>query len=132
MSPQGTLLGLYPFALYIIRVFSVIKHNCHFLSNLFLLLHNTLSALDRENGGRRIKTLAVFDKNGGSGLQIDRRGMKQTDSLRIRRMYEVLHVVDDALLEAFIAGQDVAIPPVNAIPKRHVQVQNIHFCVIHG
>jgi hypothetical protein len=29
-------------------------------------------------------------------------------------MYEVLQVIDDALLEAFVVGQDAAIPPVNA------------------
>lgn len=46
--------------------------------------------------------------------------MDQTISLRIRRMREVLHVVDDALLEAFAAGQDAAIPLVHAIPERHV------------
>jgi hypothetical protein len=58
--------------------------------------------------------------------------MEQTVSFCIRRMREVIHAVDDALLEAFAAGQDAAIPPVNAIPERRVQVQNIHFCVIHG
>jgi hypothetical protein len=58
--------------------------------------------------------------------------MEQTISLRIRRMREVLHVVDDTLLEAFAARQDAAIPPVHAIPECHVQVQNVHFCVIHG
>jgi hypothetical protein len=58
--------------------------------------------------------------------------MKQTGSLRTRRMCEVLHVVDDALLEAFTAWQDAAILTVNVIPERRVQVQNVHFCVIRG
>lgn len=58
--------------------------------------------------------------------------MYQTISLRIRRMRESLHVVDDALLEVFAVGQDAAIPPVHVIPERHVQVQNVDFCVIHG
>jgi hypothetical protein len=58
--------------------------------------------------------------------------MEQTIFLRIRRMHEVLHIVDDALLEAFAPGQDAAIPPVNVIPERRVQVQNVHFCVFHG
>jgi hypothetical protein len=58
--------------------------------------------------------------------------MEQTISLRIRRMREVLHIVDDTLLEAFAAiGQDAVIPPVHAIPERRVQVQNVHFCVLH-
>jgi hypothetical protein len=64
-------------------------------------------------------------------------GMEQTVSLRICRMREVLHVVDEALLEAFTseafaAGQDAAIPPVHTIPEHRVQVQNVYFCVIHG
>jgi hypothetical protein len=58
--------------------------------------------------------------------------MEQTISLRIRRMREVLHVVDDTLLEAFAARQDATIPPVHVIPERRVQVQKIQFCVIHG
>jgi hypothetical protein len=36
------------------------------------------------------------------------------------------------MLEAFTAGQDVVIPPVHAIPECRVQVQNVHFCVLHG
>jgi hypothetical protein len=52
--------------------------------------------------------------------------------MRIRRMREVLHIVDDAMLEAFAAGQNAALPPVHAIPERCVQVQNVHFCVLHG
>jgi hypothetical protein len=92
-----------------------------------------LSALSQENqrkkGGR---TLVVLVKNSGNGLQINRKGMEQTISLRIRRMREVLHVVDDTLLEAFAAiGQDAVIPQVHAIPERRVQVQNVHFCVLH-
>jgi hypothetical protein len=47
-------------------------------------------------------------------------------------MREVLHIVDDAMLEAFTVGQAAALPPVHAIPERRVQVQNVHFCVIHG
>jgi hypothetical protein len=69
--------------------------------------------------GEEKRTLAVFfDKNGGTGLQIDRKCMKQTVSLRIRRIHEVLYIVDDALLEAYAAGQDVAITPVSTIPAR--------------
>jgi hypothetical protein len=52
--------------------------------------------------------------------------------MRIRRMREVLHIVDDSMLEAFTAGQAAALPPVHAIPERRVQVQNVHFCVLHG
>jgi hypothetical protein len=52
--------------------------------------------------------------------------------MRIRRMREVLHVVDDAMLEAFTVGQATALPPVHEIPERRVQVQNVHFCVLHG
>jgi hypothetical protein len=44
--------------------------------------------------------------------------MKQTVSLRILRIHEVLYIVDDALLEAYTAGQDVAITPVSTIPAR--------------
>jgi hypothetical protein len=58
--------------------------------------------------------------------------MEQTISLHIRRMREVLHVVDDTLLEAFAAGQDAAIPRMNVIPERRVHVQNVHICVIYG
>jgi hypothetical protein len=58
--------------------------------------------------------------------------MEQTISLRFRRMHEVLHIVDDAMLEAFAAGQDTTLPSVHAIPERSVQVQNVHFCVLHG
>jgi hypothetical protein len=58
--------------------------------------------------------------------------MEHTVSMRIRRMREVLHIVDDAMLEAFTVGQAAALPPVHAIPERRVQVQNVHFCVIHG
>ena len=47
-------------------------------------------------------------------------------------MREVLHTVDDAMLEAFAAGQTTALPPVYEIPERRVQVQNVHFCVLHG
>jgi hypothetical protein len=52
--------------------------------------------------------------------------------MRIRRMREVLHIVDDAMLEAFAARQAAALPPVHEIPERRVQVQNVHFCVLHG
>jgi hypothetical protein len=58
--------------------------------------------------------------------------MEHTISMRIRRMHEVMHIVDDAMLEAFAAGQTVALPPVHEIPKRRMQVQNVHFCVFHG
>jgi hypothetical protein len=52
--------------------------------------------------------------------------------MRISRMREVLHIVDDAMLEAFAAGQAAALPPVHEIPERRVQVQKVHFCVLHG
>jgi hypothetical protein len=52
--------------------------------------------------------------------------------MRIRRMREVLHIVDDAMLEAFTVGQATTLPPVHEIPERRVQVQNAHFCVLHG
>jgi hypothetical protein len=52
--------------------------------------------------------------------------------MRIRHMREVLHIVDDAMLEAFAVGLDAALPPVHVIPERRVQVQNMHFCVLHG
>jgi hypothetical protein len=42
--------------------------------------------------------------------------MEQTISLLIRRMREVLHVVDDTLLEAFAVGQDAAIPWTTVVP----------------
>jgi hypothetical protein len=58
--------------------------------------------------------------------------MEQTISLRIHRMREVLHIVNDAMLEVFAAGQDTAIPPVHVIPEHRVQVQIVHFCVLHG
>jgi hypothetical protein len=58
--------------------------------------------------------------------------MEHTVSMRIRRMREVLHIVDDAMLEAFTVGQATALPPVHEIPERRVQVQNVHFCVLHG
>jgi hypothetical protein len=51
--------------------------------------------------------------------------------MRIRHMREVLHIVDDSMLEAFAAGQAAALPPVQEIPECHVQVQNVHFCVLH-
>jgi hypothetical protein len=94
------------------------------------LSFNTLSALLKENRGRR-RTLVVLDKNRVSGLQINMKGMEQTISLLIRRMREVLHVVDDTLLEAFAVGQDAAIPRMNVIPERRVHVQNVHICVIY-
>lgn len=43
-----------------------------------------------------------------------------------------MHVVDDALLEAYAVGQDAVIPPMNAIPTRCIQVQNVHFCAIYA
>jgi hypothetical protein len=52
--------------------------------------------------------------------------------MRIRRIREVLHIVDVAMLEAFTVGQATALPPVHEIPERRVQVQNVHFCVLHG
>jgi hypothetical protein len=52
--------------------------------------------------------------------------------MRIRRMREVLHIVDDAMLEAFVPRQAATLPPVHEIPERRVQVQNVHFCVLHG
>lgn len=58
--------------------------------------------------------------------------MEQTVPLCIHSMCKVLHVVDDVLLEAYTAGQEVVIPSMNAIPVRHVQVHNVHFCMIHG
>lgn len=58
--------------------------------------------------------------------------MEQTISMRIHRMRKVLHIVDDAMLEAFAAGQATALPPMHEIPERRVQVQNVHFCVLHG
>jgi hypothetical protein len=58
--------------------------------------------------------------------------MEHTVSMRIRRMREVLHIVDDSMLEAYAAGQAAALPPVHEIPERRVQVQNVHFCVLHG
>jgi hypothetical protein len=58
--------------------------------------------------------------------------MEQSVSLRIRRIREVLHVVDDALLKAYAAGQYATITSVNDIIARRVQVHNVHFCVIHG
>ena len=93
--------------------------------------YNTLSAHARGNRGRRRRTLVVFDKNGDTGLKINEKCIEQTVSLRIRRTREVFHIVDDALLEAYVAGQDATIPPVNAIPARHIRVHNVHFCVIH-
>jgi hypothetical protein len=58
--------------------------------------------------------------------------MEHTVSMRIRRIREVLHIVDVAMLEAFTVGQATALPPVHEIPERRVQVQNVHFCVLHG
>jgi hypothetical protein len=58
--------------------------------------------------------------------------MEHTVSMRIRRMREVLHIVDDAMLEAFTVRQATSLPPVHEIPERRVQVQNVHFCVLHG
>jgi hypothetical protein len=84
-----------------------------------------LSALARENRGRRRGTLAILTRTVAAASKIDRRGMEQTVSLCIRRIRKVLHIVDDTLLEAFTVGQDVAIPPVNDTPERRVQVQNV-------
>jgi hypothetical protein len=59
--------------------------------------------------------------------------MEHIVSMRIRRMREVLHIViDDSMLEASAAGQAAALPPVHEIHERRVQVQNVHFCVLHG
>jgi hypothetical protein len=52
--------------------------------------------------------------------------MEHTISMRIRRMREVLHIVDDSMLEAFAAGQATTLPPMHEIPERRVQVQNVH------
>lgn len=71
--------------------------------------------------------LVVLVKNGGTDLKIAMKGMKQTVSLRIRRMREIFHVVDDTLLEAYAARQYAAIPPVNTIPARRVQVHHTVF-----
>jgi hypothetical protein len=48
--------------------------------------------------------------------------MEHTISMRIRCMREVLHIVDDSMLEVFAAGQAAALPPVHEIPERRVQV----------
>jgi hypothetical protein len=55
------------------------------------------------------------------------KGMEQTVPLRICHMREVLHVVNDALLEAYVVGQEAMLPPVNVIPARRGQVHNLHF-----
>lgn len=71
-------------------------------------------------------------KNGGPDLKIYKKGIEQTVPLRICRMHDVLHVVNDALLEAYAVGQETMLPPVNAIPAHRGQVHTVHFCVIHG
>jgi hypothetical protein len=58
--------------------------------------------------------------------------MEPTVPLRVRRIHEVLRVVDDALLEAYATGQASASPLVATPTPRCVQVHNVHFCVIHG
>jgi hypothetical protein len=73
-----------------------------------------------------------LEENGGLGLKIDAKGMEQIVPLRIHRMCEVIHVIDDALLEAYAIGQEAMIPLVHVIPAHRVQVHNMHFCVIHG
>lgn len=75
---------------------------------------------------------SLLKKIGGLDLYIDRKGMEPTITLLIRRIREVLRVIDDALLEAYAAGQELTIPLVAAIPSRRVQVHNVHFCVKHG
>jgi hypothetical protein len=57
----------------------------------------------REQRKKR-RTLTVLEKNEGISLKIDKKGMKQTIPLCIRRMREVLHVVDDTLLEEYATG----------------------------
>jgi hypothetical protein len=51
-----------------------------------------------------------------------------TVPLRIRRLREVLRVIDDALLEAYTTGQA---SPVAATAPSRVQVHNVQFCVAH-
>jgi hypothetical protein len=58
--------------------------------------------------------------------------MEPTVPLHVRRIHEVLRVVDDALLEAYATGQASASPLVATPAPRRVQVHNVHFCVIHG
>lgn len=55
-----------------------------------------------------------------------------TIPLLVRRVREVLCVVDDALLEADATGQASVMPPVAAPAARCVQMHNVHFSVIHG
>jgi hypothetical protein len=59
-------------------------------------------------------------------------GMMPTIPLLVRRVREVLCVVDDALLEADATGQASVMPPVAAPAARCVQMHNVHFSVIHG
>jgi hypothetical protein len=75
---------------------------------------------------------SLFKKIRGPNLYIDRKGVEPTITLLIRRIREVFHVIDDALLEAYAARQELTIPLVAAIPSHRVQVHNVHFCVIHG
>jgi hypothetical protein len=112
--------------------FPAIKKLLSFSQTHFHTDYNMLSTRARENRGRREKTLTVLEENGGPGLKIDEKGMEQTVPLRIHHMCEVLHVIDDALLEVYAIGQEAMIPLVHVIPARRVQVHNVHFCVIHG
>jgi hypothetical protein len=94
---------------------------------------NTLSALsqarNQKKGGKNSGCSCKEQQLRSANQQ---QGMEHTVSMCIRRMREVLHIVDDAMLEAFTVGQATVLPPVHAIPERRVQVQNVHFCVIHG
>jgi hypothetical protein len=54
--------------------------------------------------------------------------MMPTIPLRIRRLREVLRVIDDALLEAYTTGQK---SPVAATAPSRVQVHNVQLCVAH-
>ena len=57
--------------------------------------------------------------------------MEPTVPLHVRRIHEVLRVVDDALLEAYATGQASPSPLVATPAPRRVQVHNVHFCVAH-
>jgi hypothetical protein len=106
----------------------------HWFATEYYTVLNTLSALSQGEirGRKEGRTLVVLDKNNNFDLQTNKQGMEHTISMRIRRMREVLHIVVDAMLEAFAARQNATLPPVHAIPERRVQVQNVHFCVLHG
>jgi hypothetical protein len=144
-SPRDTPLGMYPFTLYIYLSDLCNKGllsfcPCH-LSFSFVNLHlplsaaiefNTLSALSQgEIREGEEEEHAVLDKNSKIDLHIN----SKVWSIPFTCAYAVcVKFYTSLMIRCWRRSPLVAaaLQSVHEIPERRVQVQNVHFCVLHG